>query len=600
MMEHEVLIGLTSIVVLGMVAQWVAWRFRLPSILLLLVLGFLAGPVTGFLHPDQLLGDLLHPFVSISVALILFEGGLDLRLRELREVGLVVRNLITLGALVTWLLGAAAAYVLLDVEVGLALLLGGILVVSGPTVIGPLLSHVRPNQRVGSVLKWESILIDPVGALLAVLIFEVIVAHESQSAAALVAAGVLKTIVVGGAVGLAGAGLLWILLRYYWVPDFLQNPLTLMIVIGVFTLSNLAQSESGLLAATLMGVALTNQRVVPIRHIVEFKETLRVLLISTLFILLAARLELSDLTKLTAASVPFLILLMAVARPLSVFASTAGSKLKWNERVFLSWMAPRGIVAAAIASLFAFRLEERGYAGAELLVPVTFLVIVVTVAFYGLTAAPVAKLLKVAQPNPQGVMVVGAHEWGREIARVLQQHKFAVLVVDTNEANIAAARLAGLPTHLGNVLSENVWEEIELDQLGRLLALTPNDEVNSLAALHFAKVFGSREVYQLPPKRTRTLADGGVSRPLRGRYLFGEHVTYEFLSDEFARGGRIKATKLTKAFDFADFLDHYEEEGLPLFLIEDSGVLVPVTRRDPPRPRPNQTLISLVPAPAAD
>ncbi|RMF60442.1 MAG: hypothetical protein D6743_14920, partial [Calditrichaeota bacterium] len=273
MAEHT-LTRLASIVVLGIGAQWLAWRLKLPSILFLLVLGFVAGPVSGFLHPDALLGDLLFPVVSVSVAVILFEGGLTLKLPELRGIGGVVLKLVSLGVLVTWFLLSATAYLLLGLNLELSILLGAILVVTGPTVIGPMLRHIRPTAKVGNILKWEGIVIDPIGALLAVLVFEAVVAGETQRAGVLVVTSLLKTIFIGGSVGLLTAGALVFLLKRYWIPDFLQETVTLMLVIVAFVVSNHFQSESGLFSVTLMGMALDNQRAVTVKHILKFGENL--------------------------------------------------------------------------------------------------------------------------------------------------------------------------------------------------------------------------------------------------------------------------------------------------------------------------------------
>ena len=293
-MSQLVLISLAGIIVLGIVAQLLAARLRLPSILILLIFGFLAGPVSGFLRPDELFGQLLFPFISISVALILYEGGLSLKVSDLPRVGGVVRNLVTIGALLTWGIGTVAAYLIFDLDFGLATLLGAVLVVTGPTVIGPLLRHIRPAGSVGSILMWEGIVIDPIGAVLAVLVFEAI-SGGGQGTTAHLSVTIVKTVVFGGGLGLLAAALLTLLIHRYWVPDFLQNAVSLMLVVAAFTGANVLQHEAGLLAVTVMGIALANQKYVDIKHIVEFKENLRVLLISSLFILLAARLQPSDL-----------------------------------------------------------------------------------------------------------------------------------------------------------------------------------------------------------------------------------------------------------------------------------------------------------------
>ncbi|MEE8142445.1 MAG: sodium:proton antiporter, partial [Planctomycetota bacterium] len=452
--------SLAAIVVFGIGAQWLSWRLHLPAILLLLFAGFLCGPVLQLVVPQKLLrGDLLHAFVSLSVALILFEGGLSLKLSELREVGRVVRNLISLGVLVTWLVATGAAHWILGLPLWLAILFGALLTVTGPTVVLPLLRHIRPSGATGSILKWEGIIVDPVGAMLAVLVFETIktpmVGALGQATAETVI-GSLRTVFFGTAVGVAGAGVLVFLLKHYWIPDFLHNPVTLMIVFMVFAGANLLQAESGLFGVTFMGIFMANQKSVNVRHIVEFKENLRVLLISALFILLGASLKMDDLHHFNWASLGFLAVLILVARPLSVLLSAAGSGLTWRERLFLALMAPRGIVAAAVASLFALELTKEGFEEASLLVPLTFVVIIGTVAFYGLAAGPIARRLGLSQPQPQGILFAGAHSWARELAQGLHEQGFRVVLVDNNWENISAARMAGLPTYYCSILAEAI------------------------------------------------------------------------------------------------------------------------------------------------
>lgn len=593
-MSEHLLVGLATIVVLGVGAQWLAWRLRLPSILVLLIFGFLAGPVAGIIDPDEIFGQLLFPIVSISVAIILFEGGLTLRLAELPHIGDVVSRLISIGALVTWGIAAVAAHFILTLDWSLSVLLGAILVVTGPTVIGPLLRQIRPKGQVGTVLKWEGILIDPVGAVLAVLVFEAILAGEFSQAPSVVVSGVLLTIVIGLGLGLIGAAIMVIMLRRYWIPDHLQNSVSLLLAVAVFALSNLLQPESGLLSVTVMGVALANQRFVTVKHIIEFKENLRVLLIGTLFILLAGRLELSDVSGLGWGGVLFLAVLVLLARPAAVLISTWRSRLNRSQRLFLTWMAPRGIVAASVASIFAFDLAAAGHEGAERLVPLTFLVIVGTVAFYGLSAGPAARRLDLAEEDPQGVLIVGAHALARAITSVVQEHGFDALLIDSNWQNIRAARMAGLKTYYGDVLAEDMIEDLELTGIGRLLAMTSNNEVNTLAALHFPEVFSRAEVYQLPIGEGRS-GNEDTPQHLTGRFLFGPKMTYNRLMQEFASGAVVKATRLTQKFDYAAFQKRYDDDKvIPLFLITERQKLIVYTTDNQPAPEPGQTLISLV------
>ena len=587
-MSENLVVGIGSLITFGIGAQWLAWRLRIPSILLLLVSGFIAGPVTGLLDPDAFLGELLLPVVSVSVAVILFEGGLSLRVTELGGFGGVVRNLVTIGGISTWAVTAVCARFILGLDPSISILLGAVLSVTGPTVIIPLLRHVRPVGYLGSILRWEGIVIDPIGAVLAVLVFEVILSGGFKEATSLALIAVLKSLLIGGAAGVAGAAVMVMLLGRYWIPDFLQNPVTLMMVVGVFAVSDFFQEESGLLAVTLMGMILANQERVTVKHIIEFKENLRVLLIGCLFILLAARLDPGDLALLGSNSLVFLAALIVVARPVGVLLSTIGSRLRFKERFFLMCMAPRGIVAAAMASVFSLRLMEMNHPQAELVVPLTFMVIIGTVVIYGLGAAPVAGLLGVARPNPQGVLIAGAHPWARAIASALKEEGFDVLLVDNNWANISQARMSGLPAHFGSILSERLPKELDLSGLGRFMAMTQNDNVNSLAALHFSDVFERMEIYQLAPGDAKRTSD-----TLRGRLLFGEGINFSFLDRRFRSGMVVKTTHLTEEFDFEAFKTRYAD-AIPLFLINENRELSVFTADKPPQPKPGQTLISFV------
>lgn len=573
-MSEEIITGLAIIVILGISAQWIAWRLRIPSILLLLLFGFIAGPVTGILDPDTVMGDALLPVVTMSVAVILFEGGLSLRVKELKTIGGTVVKLISLGVFITWILTSLAAYYILELNLQISILLGAVLVVTGPTVINPLLAHIRPKGNVGKVLKWEGIIIDPVGALLAVLVFEAILVGQVQQASSLVALGIFKTIIFGGGIGIGLSLLLVYLLKRYWIPDYLQETTTFMLVILAFLLSNQFQDESGLFAATVMGIVLDNQKIVTIKNIVEFKENLVVLIISSLFILLAARLDLNSFASFDWGTVIFLLSLIVVIRPLSVFLSSIRSGLNIREKLFLSWMAPRGIVAAAVASVFAFKLAEKGFEQTENIVPITFAVIVTTVMLYGMTATWVAKKLKVAQTNPQGILFIGAYKWVRELALLIKESGFNVALIDTSPTNVRKARKMGLQVYHGNVLSESIADEIDLDGIGKLIALTPNDEVNSLGALHFSEYFDSEHVFQLRPN----LSDGKgynahTPKHLRGRFIFSKEIYYQSIVEFSRKNFKLTTLEMSDKQDYDDLIIEYKGNIEPLFIIEKDNRL---------------------------
>ncbi len=580
---------------------------KLPAILLLLAFGLLAGPISQMiagrklLDPDVIFGDLIYPIVSLSVAVVLFEGSLTLNISELRQVGGSVRNLVTIGALITWIVSALAGGFVLHLPWRLAVLLGAILSVTGPTVIGPLLRQIQLIGKVGPILKWEGIVIDPIGAVMALLVFEAIApGHGLEHAAVAATISLVKTVVVGTLVGLAAAGVLVLLLRKFWLADHIQNPVSLALVISAFVGADLLQSESGLLAVTVMGIALANQKIAPYRHILEFKEALSVLLISSLFIVMGSRLQQAQITGLGWRAAAFVAVLIVVARPLSVFLSMLGTGMSWREKIFLSCMAPRGVVAAAVSSIFALRLNRAGFVGADRLVPTTFAVIIATVTLYGLASPLVARKLGLAKHGAAGFLIAGAHPLARLIAKELLDQGEMVAVVDTNRANLAEARLQGLTTFATSVLSEDLLEKIEGTGIRQLLAMTPNQEVNSLAAVHFSRVFGRSNVYQLEPEpaEPKTKEKSQVSHELHGRVLFARGMTYERLRKYTADGAVLKRTGLTAEFGYDDFKQR-SPDALALFLRDGAGELVVITADLALEPKAGQTLITLAPSHSA-
>jgi len=594
-MDHELLIGIAGIIVLGITAQWLAWRISIPSILVLLLFGFTAGPLTGFLNPDRIFGPLLFPIVSVSVALILFEGGLSLKIKDIKRTGHVVRNLVTVGAFITWVLSSSAAYFFLDFSMPIAVLMGAILVVTGPTVLIPLLKHVRPASKIGSVIKWEGIVNDPIGAILSVLILEAILVGGIGETILTIMAGIIKVILFGGLLGGAGALVLVLLFKRFLVPGYLHSSVTLMVVIIVFSLSNIIQAESGLLSVTVMGIAMANQSQVSLKHIIEFKENLGILLISGLFIILSARLNIESLSSLGWNSIFFLAVLIILVRPLSVLFSTIKSGLNWKEKVFIAMMAPRGVVAAAVTSIFAVQLaDQAGYSQAELMIPEMFFIIVGTVFIYGLCAVPLGRWLGLANPNPQGIVIAGTHLWAREIGRVLAEKKFDVLMVDTNRENINNARMAGLSTMYGSILSDYIFDEVDFSRYGKILALTQNDEVNSLAMRHYNELFGRAGVFQLSPSKSQSSKKDDLAQPLKGRILFGNEFNYRKISELFTEGYVIKTNKITASFLFKDFKEKYADNAVIMFVINKSGRLRVVTADDTVEAQEGDQLISLL------
>ena len=579
----------------GIGAQWLAWRLRLPSILLLLLAGILFGPTLELLEPRGLFGDVLDPLVSIAVGVILYEGGLSLKMKELGAHGGPIVRLLTVGVLVTWLLATLLAVGVAGLPWQTAMVLGAILTVTGPTVIGPLLRQIRPQGPVEAIAKWEGIVVDVVGATLAVLVLQTITDGQTAEGAVTSTGGailtLLETVMVGGMMGLAGTYAIAIPLRRHLVPDELENAVSLAVVLAVFVLSDHLAHESGLLAVTLMGFLLANRSDVSVHHIIEFKENLRVLLISTLFIVLAATIDLEALLRTGVRGLAFVGLLIIVVRPAAVLLSMLGTGLDLKERLFLAALAPRGIVAAAVSSLFALRLQEAGVPGADQLAPLAFLVIVATVAVYGLGAGPLARRLGLSDPDAQGALIAGAGSFAVALGEALQKLGFAVVHVDSNREAVSQARLGGLAAHYGSILSRKVVEGLPLGGTGRFLGLTPNDEVNALAAAHFAALYGRAEVYQAAADEA-----GGdeVRRDLRGRVLFDAELTLSRLDTLVGRGWSVKATPLTDEFGFDDFRARHVEAVVPLGVVTEQRLEL-FTSTSESTADSGEVLLSLVP-----
>jgi NhaP-type Na+/H+ or K+/H+ antiporter len=597
MNEQQILFAFAAIGASALACQWLAWRLRLPAILFLLIAGILAGPILGLLDPQALFGDLLFPLVSISVALILFEGSLTLHLSEWREIGTVVRRMVTIGALSTWAVIAITTHYLLDFSWEMALLLGTLTLVTGPTVIVPMLRVVRPKASIANILRWEGIVIDPIGALLAVVVYSFIITSSEGNGWHSGLGTFAGVIACGSLFGIAAGWGLGHVLKRQWLPDYLHNLAVLATVLGAFIASNEVMHESGLLAVTLMGMWLANMKGVDVRHILHFKENLSVLLISGLFILLAARLDLNALLALGPAVLVLLAIIQFVARPLNVALSTFGSSLSWRERALLAWISPRGIVAAAVSAIFAIRLGELGYAGAELLVPLTFAVIIGTVVLQSATARPLAKLLKVAEPAPSGFLIVGANPVARALGTALQDLGNRVLLCDSSWENISAARMKKLPTYFGNPSSQDAEAHLDLVGLGHLLAVSPSSELNALTCMHFRHDFDASRRFTLPSGTESRRSDKHRSRDaVRGRPLGSQTLSFPQFASRLSKGAEIRTTTLTKTFDWPAYQTLHGEKAVVLMACDPSGWIHIATQPLEIQPGPEWTIVALIDA----
>ncbi|MEX9941052.1 cation:proton antiporter [Providencia rettgeri] len=572
-MELTLPLMLVIIALSSLFAQWIAWVLKVPAILPLLILGIVLGPGIHFVKPDFLFGDLLFPIVSLSVAIILFEGALTLRKKEIQGLGSTVRNLVTVGMLVTFACISLACWWLLDLNPEMAALVGSVTVVTGPTVIAPLMRVVRPNAKINQLLRWEGIIIDPVGAIFTLLVFEFIVIKQKSMSYFHLFQTLGQTVIIGLVLGLVFGYLLGIALRRVWIPVYLQNFAVLAIVLAAFGISNTLAEESGLLAVTIMGILLANMRDVDISDILEFKEELSAILISALFIILAARLDIASLWSMGGQLILVLLIVQFVARPLCIAMSTIGSPLNLRDKLLLSWIAPRGIVAAAVSSLFALTLQRNDYPDADKLVTIVFAIIIGTVVFQSLTSKPIARLLGVQKKMPHGVLIVGANSVAQMLAKALIKLDLPVTVTDTSWEYYRQARMESIPAYYGAAWSEHAENYLDLSETAQVLALSPNRHQNALAVYHFSHIFGDDNVYAI---RSTNAAKGGQkgesSRFRRNEVLFTPQTTYGKLSAMIAKGATIKSTRLNQNFGWVDYLE--KNPGIvPLFSVSDDKAL---------------------------
>ena len=592
-MEQTLVIAMVGM--LGIGAQWLAWRTGWPAIVLMLAAGFLAGPILGLFDPEHAFGPLLDPMIAIGVALILFEGGLSLDFRELRHAGDGVWRLVLLGGPIAWVLGSFAAHSIGGLEWPVAILFAGILVVTGPTVVMPLLRQSSVKSRPAAILKWEAIVNDPIGALFAVVAYEYFRAVADSPGAGLieVVPPLILAAIIAGLIGyVAAAAIAWAFPRGA-IPEFLKVPVLLTSVIVVFVLSNQIEHEAGLVAVTVMGIALANMNISSLRSIHPFKQNIAVLLISGIFILLSASLEFEELSYLNWNFGLFLLAILFLVRPATILLSLLGSSVPWNERLFLAWIAPRGIVLVAISGLFALRLEDIGYDGTAL-IGLSFAVVVVTIVAHGFTIDLVARLLNLKGSNRPGILIVGSTPWTISLARMMQELKAPVMIVDSSWQRLALARQKGLPFYHGEILNEATEHNLDLTPYAVLVAATENEAYNALVCNEFAYEIGRDTVFQLGD----AVDDDdrhALPSSIRGRALFESGFGVEDVNERLARGWVLRKTKLSEEFTFEAAQERLPDAATMLLLIRENGTIRFFTHAARPEPRAGDIIVSFAP-----
>ncbi len=588
MEAHSSALWLVAIILFaGILAQIVAYKLRLPAIVPLLLFGAALGQ-SGLLRPG-VLGGSLQTIVQIGVAIILFEGGLSLKARHFREAPSIIRNLTTVGVLITWVTVTAMTYWLIpDLRsrqgFHIALLFGALMTVSGPTVVMPLLKIVKPKRTLATILRWEAVLVDPIGALLAVLVLTFIETSASQG---FLLREFLRSLSIALAFGGVGALVLNKLLRTRDLfSNELRNLIVLSFVILIFALSDWVQRETGILSVTVAGFALGLLNPPGLREIESFKGQLTILLVSILFILLAANLDFDAMWALGSRGLLLLAAILFLIRPLNVLVSGIGSALTLRDKLFLSWIAPRGIVAAAVASLFSETLSHTtGYAvHAGYIESLTFLVIAGTVFFQGATARYVGKWLGVLMPEPNGVVFVGANAAARHLAEAIQHNGIEVLMLDTNPNFVSAAHKEGLPAVSANAISPDTLEEMDLTGFGQLLAMTPNEKVNILACQLWSHEFGRDRVFRvwLDEKADEPPEELGLAG--EGHLVFPEEITLEWLQHHLERSWTIRSREIRDNEEFQEMYERVRiKEIFPLAFIRENKLTFFEEDRELPR-----------------
>ncbi len=520
-----------SALILGsaLLCQWLGARLRVPSVLFLLLAGVAVGTVVD---PDEIFGEILFTGVSFGVAILLFEGGTSLDWSALGSAKNPVLRLVTIGVLVSWVVGMAASLVLIDIDPKIAVLLAAILTVSGPTVIMPLLRVVRPREPSGSVLRWEGILIDPVGAGLAIVVLDAIIEDRSLTA---ILIRIATTFGAGAATGLIFTAALIGALRARIVPDHLHIPITLGAVIGAFAVANLLRPEAGLLAVTILGMGFANQKNTPAGHITEFNENLGAVVLGVLFVVLGARIDLGEVADGLLPAAALAVVLMVIARPLAVLASTVGTQLRAPDRKFLMVMAPRGVVAAAVASLFAIELEHEEIDPGPL-VPTVFTVVVVTVAVASLVARAAAHRLRVGTPDPRGVALVGGSPFAMGLARALSGLGVPTMMIGLNEESASEAAMEGLLVYQGRLDSPVFHETVMAVGIAKAVALSGTDHLDAYATGRVAEEVGSSNIYGLPANESAFEDES----PGHARMILPEYCTPELLDVAFGQGASVE------------------------------------------------------------
>ncbi|MBV2360747.1 cation:proton antiporter [Thalassococcus sp. CAU 1522] len=586
-------LGFALVGALGVGSQWLAWRLRMPAIVLMLAAGLLVGPVLGLFDPSEVFGDLVKPMVAIAVAIILFEGGLTLNFHTLSDAAKGVRRLVFIGGPLGWLVSSATLHYVAGLSWATSTVFGGILIVTGPTVIAPLLRQAKLQKRPAALLQWEAIVNDPVGALAAVLAFEVVVVLQTATSMGAAAYEIALGIGIATILGIAAGWGLSRAFREAWVPEYMKVPVLFVLLLAIFAVSDAVLHESGLLAVTIMGIWIANADLPSYTELRRFKEHATVLLVSGVFILLAANMSMQTLMSLDLRALLFVVAVILVARPLPVLLALAFSNVPWRERLLVAFTGPRGVVLVAVAGLFGERLVELGIADADRVAPLAFALVAATVVLHGFTLTPMARLLGLTASRKPGVLIVGGSRFAVAFAKALQKLELPVLIADPNGAHLRNAREEGIETYYGDVLSEAAEHRLEFMAYEKIVAATDNDAYNTLVATDLAPEFGRDNVFQV--KRVRETSSRHALPSTLGGRAIGAGQTFFELNARLVEGDEFRTTRLTGEFTLAQWREK-NPQAVVVAELGPNGNLRFLGPDDAPRDLDGVQLITLGPA----
>lgn len=595
-MVPSLLFEVMLVLLLGIGSQWLAWRYRMPAIVVMSVAGLLVGPIFGIMNPEEDFGELYGPIITVAVAIILFEASLNLSFKELRGLGKPIFRITTFGAFIAWILGSLTAHYVADLSWAVAFVIGGLFIVTGPTVILPLLRQSKLKPRAAKILKWEGIIVDPIGALLAVFAFEIIAYFTANnpdgSALLLFFAASIFAAFLGWA---CGRGIGW-MFETGNIPEYLKSPGVFIVVILCFTVADEITHETGLLAVTAMGITLANMGISSVADMRHFKENMSMLLISAIFIMLTASLQVEILLEIFQPRIlGYVILMMFIVRPLSIFISTIGTDLSLNEKLLTGWIAPRGIVALTVSSYFASILADAGYEGASIITTLTFGLVFFTVVAHGFSIGWLAKKLHLSMEGRPGTIIIGSNDFTVELAKSLMKVKAPVIIVDSSWERLRKTRESGIPFYHGEMLSEQTEYHLDTTPYEYLIAATDFHSYNALVCTTFMPEYGRTNVYKSSPYVLLDNSSDDIVDKIGGRTLFKEEITMDDLRARVNSGYVFRQTTLTEQYDYDRYLNDRDNEAVLLYMLKPSGKMYFYSEEMKVTPEPDDIVVSLTP-----